>query len=102
MRAQSATLFWFRRPWRERGGFRGSRAQRPKYRRQQRQYDHCGNHPVDALTNIGHDRTEEVAAEDHAPHPKASAEEVIRKISGVGHLGGSGDRWTKGPDDGHE
>jgi len=70
--------------------------------RQDREENDNGNDVVNALAYVGNGTAQSVAAENHGADPEDSTEDIKCEVAGIGHLGGAGNRRTKGSDDRNE
>ena len=79
-----------------------SGAQGPNSRWQEGKKDDHSNYPMDALTDVGYERSEEVAAQGKTARPAAAPNDVISEVTGIAHAGRTSHGGTEGPHDGHE
>ena len=61
-----------------------------------------GNNIVNVLADVGDEMSQRVAAEDHGANPEDAAKNVKEQIAGIRHFCGTGHRWAKCSNDGHE
>jgi hypothetical protein len=69
---------------------------------QERKDHHGDDYIMDALTDIGNERGQEVASQDGAAAPDAAADNVIDEIARIAHRRRAGHRRAEGTHDGHE
>src|SRR5690348_8247963 len=63
--------------------------------RHQRNDDHSRDHIMNPLVDVRHRLAERISKQHGAPHPKASAGNVVRKITRVAHPRSACHRWAE-------